>query len=184
MELRRGWIKHTKAQGGANEPNHKDGSGIGVLSRYAFCFCGCFSSLEGGHVMFKHMFRQVNLIQKGLDVAWLRQETYSHNIANVDTPGYKTKHVQFEHELQKAMEGKNMTGTVTHTNHFKIGVNDPLAVKPAIMTENFHTMRLDGNNVDIDREMTGLAINTITYNTLANQMTSEFSRLRTAIQGN
>jgi len=134
--------------------------------------------------VFKHMFSQVNLIQRGLDVASLRQEVYSHNIANADTPEYNTKHVDFESALRRAMEGGDLTGTVTHTEHFKIGGDDPLSVQPTIVGENFHINRMDGSNVDIDREMTGLAMNTITYNALVNQMTSEFSRLRTAITGN
>lgn len=133
--------------------------------------------------MFKHMFGQIDIIQKGLDTAWLRHETISHNIANVDTPGYKTKHVEFETVFKQAMDSSTMTGTVTHEGHFKIGFTDPMSVEPAVVTEEFHTMRLDENNVDIDQEMNELAVNTITYNSLVEQMNSEFTRLRTAISG-
>jgi flagellar basal-body rod protein FlgB len=42
-------------------------------------------------------------------------------------------------------------------------------------------MRLDGNNVDIDNEMTNLAANTILYNTLINQANSRISMRRYVI---
>jgi flagellar basal-body rod protein FlgB len=44
-------------------------------------------------------------------------------------------------------------------------------------------MRLDGNNVDIDKEMAGLAENTILYNTLISQANSRISMRRYVISG-
>ncbi len=134
--------------------------------------------------MFDRMFGQVNLIQKGMDTAWLRQEVISHNIANADTPRYKTKHVEFEGALKAAMEKQNTTAWATHEGHFEFAANDPSGVQPTVVTENFHTMRMDENNVDIDQEMSELATNTVTYNAMVGQMNSEFNRLRTAISGN
>ncbi|MCL2082082.1 MAG: flagellar basal body rod protein FlgB [Oscillospiraceae bacterium] len=134
--------------------------------------------------MFSKMFNQVNLIQKGMDASWLRHEVISHNLANADTPGYKTQHVSFEGALKQAME-KTAPEFIwaTQNGHFEIASTDPSAVEPEVVTERHHTMRMDGNNVDADREMTNMAANTITYNALTGQMTSEFSRLRMAIKG-
>ena len=134
--------------------------------------------------MFDKVFNQVNLIQKGLDTSWLRQEVISHNLANADTPRYKTKHVSFEGELKSALEKRDPNALwATKEGHFEIKQPDPANVKPQVVTEWHHTYRMDENNVDPDREMANMAANTITYNALTGQISSEFSRLRMAIKG-
>ncbi len=134
--------------------------------------------------MFDRVFNQVNLIEKGLDASWLRQEVISHNLAKVSTPGYKSQHVSFEGEMKAALEkGEPDSMWATHTGHFEIKPPDPSGVEPSVATEWNHTKRMDENNVDPDREMSNLAANTITYNALTSQITSEFSRLRMAIKG-
>ncbi|MHB8131035.1 MAG: flagellar basal body rod protein FlgB [Mobilitalea sp.] len=41
-------------------------------------------------------FNYINVLDKAADASWQRNEVISNNIANVDTPGYKRKDVQFE----------------------------------------------------------------------------------------
>jgi len=41
--------------------------------------------------------------EKTLDAAWLRNEVLSHNIANIDTPTYQRKDVDFEKYLRSAL---------------------------------------------------------------------------------
>ena len=134
--------------------------------------------------MFNRMFGQVNILQKGLDTAWLRQETISHNLANVDTPGYKSAHVEFETVFRQALEGGGgLRGTVTNARHIPIGAaRSAMDVTPTVVTEPHYTMRLDENNVDPDQEMVELAQNTIIYNQLANSVNDEFARLRMVIR--
>lgn len=133
--------------------------------------------------MFNSMFKQVNLIQKGLDTAYLRQEVISHNLANVDTPGYKSQHVEFETMFRAALENNSsFSADTTHPQHFKIGFSDPLDVQATVVSETFYDIRMDENNVDADQEMTELAENTITYNLLVDQLNNEFSRLRMVIR--
>ena len=43
--------------------------------------------------------------------------------------------------------------------------------------------RIDGNNVDIEREMALMSMNNLKYNTLVQKITGEFSKLRTVIRG-
>lgn len=95
------------------------------------------------------------IIHKALDAAWTRNEVIAQNIANVDTPGYKRKTVSFEEQLRQAMDKKD----------FKKGDVDKIDIRVTVYNKSL-SMRLDGNNVDIDNEMAQLAKNTIKYDAL------------------
>ena len=136
--------------------------------------------------MFARMFNHTNLMHKSLDVMALRQEVISHNIANNDTPGYKSQHVAFETLYRKAMEDEARGAITLKTSsprHIQSTHADPSKVNPIVVSETWHTMRMDGNNVDVDQEMTELAMNTIRYNLTLQQTSDELRRLRTAITG-
>jgi flagellar basal-body rod protein FlgB len=47
--------------------------------------------------------------------------------------------------------------------------------------ENSQSMRLDGNNVDIEREMAEMAKNTIRYSVMAQKISNEFSKIKSVI---
>ena len=50
-----------------------------------------------------NVFDYVNVLSKAADAAWIRNDVISHNIANVDTPGYKRQDVGFEAQLRQAL---------------------------------------------------------------------------------
>ena len=50
-------------------------------------------------------FNYINVLEKAADASWIRNAAISNNIANVDTPGYKRKDVDFEKYLQSAVAG-------------------------------------------------------------------------------
>ncbi|AGI38630.1 flagellar basal-body rod protein FlgB [Thermoclostridium stercorarium subsp. thermolacticum DSM 2910] len=114
-------------------------------------------------------------IEKALDVAWKRNEIISENIANVDTPGYKRKDVQFENYLNSELKH----GSISNFNS-KLSNNDGIRV---VYDNINYSYRLDGNNVDIEREMAIMAENTIRYYTLINRISSQFNKIRTIIKG-
>ena len=133
------------------------------------------------------LFNHSNLMKKSLDVVWQRQNVISHNIANVDTPGYKSKSIDFEARFRAALLGQGGDGFVnyvTHEKHFAFGEErvDPMKVQPIIVQNDHYTMRMDGNNVDIDHEMNEAAKNTIYYYTMLNKVSSELGRLRTVVR--
>ena len=135
--------------------------------------------------MFNRMFNHINLMEKSLDTLWLRQEVIAHNIANAETPGYKTQHVEFEEAFRQALvQNQGQLALKTSTpGHITITTGTPMDIQPVVVRENWHTKRMDGNNVDIDGEMTELAANTIQYNLTVQKLTGEMQRLRTAIAG-
>lgn len=118
-----------------------------------------------------------DLIKKGLDVSSLRQRGISSNLANINTPNYKANKVEFEGLLAKAREGISMAKT--HEKHFGIPrLDDVEAIEKKRETT---TLNDNGNNVDIDLEMSELAANEIYYSVLTRQMNSKLSNLNYVI---
>ena len=124
-----------------------------------------------------NIYNYINVLDKAADAANSRNEILSNNIANVDTPNYKRKHVAFENYLEQALIGpesldERIADVNTHLSDF------------GGMTYTDHSTlsyRLDGNNVDMDTESAYLAENQIRYNALVEQIGQEFSRYKTVL---
>jgi flagellar basal-body rod protein FlgB len=99
-------------------------------------------------------------IEQYMNLVSARQKLVASNIANADTPGYQTKDVDFENELQSQM----------------------LGAKPNVIEVSGLKNKNDGNNVDVDREARLLAENALRFSVASNLAHSEISTIRTAIQ--
>lgn len=123
------------------------------------------------------IYNYVNILDKAADAANLRNELISNNIANVDTPGYKRKDINFESILQAELGGeKNLSTAVKNANR------DLATLDPQVYTDNASlSYRLDGNNVDIATEESYLAENQIKYQALVDLMSQEFSRYKSVL---
>ncbi|WP_241714064.1 flagellar basal body rod protein FlgB [Sulfoacidibacillus ferrooxidans] len=140
----------------------------------------------------------MNSMQSALNASLLRQQVYANNIANVNTPGYKREQVHFDSILQSqlAASGQSMgisTGVVQPlsleaNNTRDIGTNVGSAtalgtVSPVVTTDSSTAIGGNGNNVNVDAEMSALAENQVGYGALVQDMNDQFSMLRTAILG-
>lgn len=114
-------------------------------------------------------------LEKSLDAAWLRNEVISQNIANADTPGYKRKEVQFEQYLNSEMKNSRI-----QNGQSRLSGESGMKV---VEDNSNYSYRLDGNNVDMEREMAQMAMNTLRYNTLIQRVNGQFSKLRNVIRG-
>jgi flagellar basal-body rod protein FlgB len=124
------------------------------------------------------------IMEKALDAASMRNSVIANNLANVDTPGFKRSEVKFEDELARALSKPGgITGRRTNEKHLPIGTQSATEVAPRLEVQHDTSMRNDGNNVDIDREMAALAKNTILYNVLVQQISGEFQKLKSVISG-
>ena len=95
-----------------------------------------------------------------MDLLGKRQQLVAANIANADTPGYKTKDMDFQFEFMSQIEG-----------------GSPNVVEvPGLAVKN------DGNNVNMERESRLLAENALRFNLASNLMRGEIRRVRSAIQ--
>ncbi len=128
-------------------------------------------------------FNYVNVLKKAADASWKRNEVIANNIANVDTPGYKRKDIQFEGYLRRELM-RDGYGSDIDLNKRVANVNlDRLGTR--IYTDQSDlSYRLDENNVDINTENANLAENQIRYYTLLNSMTQEFSRIKSVLSKN
>jgi flagellar basal-body rod protein FlgB len=133
--------------------------------------------------MIDRISKKTLMTEKALDAAWMRNETISNNIANVNTPGFKKSYVKFEELLSDAADKFQISGIKKDARFLPIGKDTALTVSPEIVVEEFTSMRRDGNNVDVDVEMAELAKNTIKYNALISQLSKEFSKIKLAING-
>lgn len=121
-------------------------------------------------------FNYINILERGLDASWTRNSVISNNIANVDTPGYKRKDVQFEDYLMAEVGyTDNLDREVANAEM------DELIATTYTEYENV-SYRIDGNNVDIDTESAELAKNQIKYYTMLDSVSQEFNRLKAVVK--
>jgi flagellar basal-body rod protein FlgB len=102
----------------------------------------------------------VRNIERYMDLVSTRQKLVASNIANADTPGYKTLDIDFQNEFRSALENA-----------------PPRAVEVAGLAG-----KNDGNNVSMDREARLLAENALRFNLASNLMRAELRMLKNAIQ--
>jgi flagellar basal-body rod protein FlgB len=121
-----------------------------------------------------------NLLKISLTAAAKRTNVIAHNIANAETAGFKASSVEFEDNLKRALKSQAATLTTTSDKHIdSILSQDLIKVK----TDTSTSMNEDGNNVDVDLQMTNLAANFILYSTLISQINSRLSMTNYVITG-
>lgn len=131
--------------------------------------------------MWNNLFGSVDLLKKGMDASWLRDEVISNNIANADTVGFKASDVEFETVFADALKGNGVSLATTDERHISSGASDVESVTPRVITDSDTSLQYNGNNVDVEHEMAEMAKNTIEYYTLVSKANSEFKKLDTAI---
>src|SRR6202007_2234356 len=89
-----------------------------------------------------------------------RQKLVASNIANLDTPGYKTKDIDFQFEFLSQLEG-----------------GSPNTVEPPGLT-----VKNDGNNVSLDRETRLLSENALRFNLASSLMKTQLKLISAAIE--
>jgi flagellar basal-body rod protein FlgB len=105
-------------------------------------------------------------LERALSGSSLRQQAIAQNIANVNTPGYRRKDVDFQSALHQAW------------NAGEQGVD---SVAPSVTTDTSTVMRADGSSVDIDTEAAEQAKNGLTYEAVSSVMKTRTAILKTAI---
>jgi flagellar basal-body rod protein FlgB len=127
------------------------------------------------------MFNQVNFFNKILDVCTLKQGVYANNIANVNTPGYKRHFVSFDKMLQDSMDSENIPLKTENSRHISMG-NSWKDVEPIKKIESNTSSRNDGNNVDIDFEISQMTKNTLKYQIVADLASRLVGRYSTVLR--
>lgn len=121
----------------------------------------------------------INKLEKGLSYASIKNKAIAQNIANVDTPNYKTKEVSFKDvfaDVKKTAISASRTDARHYDFHIEVGKSGVYS------NENFRS-RPNGNAVNMDAEQAKLAENTIYYNALVERVNGKFGTLNTVIKG-
>ena len=102
-------------------------------------------------------------LERYMNLLSVRQKLTASNIANADTPGYRTQDIDFRAEFAQQMAGQESLGPQTMEP-------DGLAVKS------------DGNNVSLDRESRMLAENAMRFSVASSMARAELNGIRKAIE--
>jgi flagellar basal-body rod protein FlgB len=106
-----------------------------------------------------------------------RQAVAAGNLANLDTPGYRTKEVKFADVL----DGELTAGTLTTTNAAHIGPGTGSGAAPEAGDATGLAARRDGNNVQLDRELLGMTRAAGDFNAAQTVLAAKFRLVRYAI---
>ena len=98
-------------------------------------------------------------LERYMDLLSARQKLVASNIANADTPGYKTRDIDFQAEFRNAMD----------------------ATRPRVANVSGLKTKNDGNNVSIDRESRLLSENSIRFSIASSLLRSRLKTIRSAI---
>ena len=131
--------------------------------------------------MFKGTFE---VLERAMDLRSTKHNVVMSNVANMDTPNYKSFDVIIEEEMEKSKGADGSTSVKrTHQRHLS-GRNGTVGdVRPTIDKAAQTTLRKDGNTVDVDREMAKLSENNLMYDALAQIISKKFQGLKDAIKG-
>lgn len=102
-------------------------------------------------------------LQAALHALDARRAAHEANIANIETPGYKARSVEFESELRRAMD------------------RDGTPMVEADVSVSNAPGRANGNNVNIGHEMVALTETALTQELLIRAMNDKFGLVRTAV---
>lgn len=119
-------------------------------------------------------------LKQALNVYAKRHKVIADNIANVESAGYSARELRFEEYLAGAE--LRLEGARTDDNHLDLGRRSLERAQPEVH-ETGSSYDNGINNVDIDREMTDLATNDLSYRLATRLLSMKYQNLRSAIRG-
>ncbi len=108
-------------------------------------------------------------LTRALTLYQRRHEVLASNIANVETPGYRAKELDFQGALKAAFDQERE--------------KDLALPDPKVVDDPNAPSRADGSTVDVDLQMTKLAGNGTSYLALSRILAKKLAGLRSAIEG-
>ena len=125
-------------------------------------------------------------LEKSADLRVQRHNLISANIANIDTPHYRSFDIMVEEEIKKMTAPvETLPMARTDSGHLPIEIAAAASSAPAPVAEppQAVSLRQDGNSVDLDREMTKLGQNQLLYDAAMEILKRKFEGLKNAIKG-
>jgi flagellar basal-body rod protein FlgB len=115
------------------------------------------------------------------DLRSLRQNVVTANIANAETPNYTAKKLDFEEALGRALELEGVGDMKTgDQRHYMGGAGSMHNVKADTYENPDVSVNNDGNTVDLEREMSTLAENSLLYKAAIQLINKKLAQLKYA----
>lgn len=136
-----------------------------------------------------YFMKTQTVLEKGLGASMLKRQVLADNIANVDVPHFKRSEVLFEEQLKRAIESEStekqkavptLTTDSRHIEFFKS--QDFREVQPKANIDYLTSMRADGNNVDMEKEVTEASHNQMIYSLMIERLNQNFRQLHTVMR--
>jgi flagellar basal-body rod protein FlgB len=109
------------------------------------------------------------LLYQKLNYTSERQKVISTNIANINTPEYKTKDLSFEEHLNKT-KSNDLKLATTHKSHISFSSqNSSSSAMKLYEVENLEEQN-DGNNVSLDKQISEMSKNAVMNDAIANSI--------------
>ena len=126
--------------------------------------------------------KTLKALAASLNLRQIRQEVLAANVANAETPGYKSKVVDFEAALQRALDvDGNMEMQTSDSEHFDVGNGGFDNLQPEIYDEPNGIVSEDGNTVDKEAELAKMAENKILFDASVKLMNKKLGMLKYTI---
>ncbi len=131
--------------------------------------------------------RQLDILQRTMDVSLLRQSVIANNIANANTPNFKRTEVNFESRLARALasEERRPRFREARTDDAHISFNETISyqnVRPRRVLDFMTTAKNNGNNVDIEVESMNLLNNQLAYQMMVRSVSDSFARINLVLR--
>jgi flagellar basal-body rod protein FlgB len=115
------------------------------------------------------------MLESAINGSIARQNIIAHNVSNINTPGFK----HFVAEFNGQTEQKTLSLKTTSVKHISLNDNE----LSLTVTQDNSQGRADGNNVDLQKEMTLMVQNDIYFNAAVNQLNKKLAIQRYVLSG-
>ncbi|MDR2110583.1 MAG: flagellar basal body rod protein FlgB [Spirochaetaceae bacterium] len=131
--------------------------------------------------------KTVDLLHRAMDANTIRRSVIANNLSNAGVPHWKRSDLNFESELKRALETEKQRPplelTMTDSRHIpNWRERDYREVRPRRVLDYVSTSKPNGNNVDVEQEITRLVQNQLTYTLLAQAEAFEFSQINMVLR--
>lgn len=110
-----------------------------------------------------------------------RQKVISSNIANINTPNYKTKDLVFEDELSNSISN-SLQLKATNSRHFSTINSSTMNSNPKLTEVKNLEEQNDGNNVNLDTQMSEMSKNKILFDAIQSSIKRDSRLFRSVIE--
>ncbi|EJO68667.1 flagellar basal-body rod protein FlgB [Leptospira interrogans serovar Grippotyphosa str. LT2186] len=126
-----------------------------------------------------------DLLERGMNNSIFKRKVISDNIANADVPHFKRSEVIFESMIKRAIESekieaiKEVPTQISDERHIQFFKPlDYREVQPKANTDYLTTMRADGNNVDVEKEVVEASNSQMQYMMMAERINQNYRELK------